>query len=195
MNNLVLFLILWRRIISLCHFKDTQNHRRTFSRVPKSLLHIFKDIQIVVAHFQRDLNVVAYIKETWIVFAHFRESQIVVVHFPRDPNCHCTFSKRPELCGKITFELKRMKTWLKNVAHDYVGFFLFFLIIVQRRIGSQGVLRCTWLVETFTYIHVWMLTTCACVCVGRFWCCFFFSLCVVVSLFFFTRYRFLVEET
>ncbi len=46
----------------------------------------------------------------------------MVVHFPRDPNCHCTFSKRPELCGKITFELKRMKTLLKNAAHDYVGF-------------------------------------------------------------------------
>jgi hypothetical protein len=67
----------------------------------------------------------------------------VVVHFERDPNCHCTFSKRPELCGKITFELKRMKTRLKNVAHVYVGSFLFLLIIVQRRIESEGVLWCT----------------------------------------------------
>ncbi len=79
---------------------ENDNFSLPFQRYPKSLWHIFKDTQIIVAHF--------------------KESQIVVVHFQRDPNCHCTFLRRPELCGKITFELKRMKTWLKNVAHNYV---------------------------------------------------------------------------
>jgi len=37
-----------------------------------------------------------------------------------------------------------------------------------------------------------MLTTC--VCVGRFWCCYFFSLCVVVSLFFLPGTDFLLKK-
>jgi hypothetical protein len=44
------------------------------------------------------------------------------------------------------------------------------------------------------YIHTCLDAYYMCLC-GAVLVLFFFSLCVVVSLFFFTRYRFLVEET